>query len=128
MHLDNDRVEQLTGELANFEEIAKYLIPQPGDLPRLKGIDIYGGTVPLNGVVGGDHLIYVDFKQRFDLETRIPAGGRRGETGGRRDPETRALPGRESHLREPAFSSRHRQSLLTGGNAAVSRRAPAVRP
>ena len=71
MHLDNDRVEQLTGELANFEEIAKYLIPQPGDLPRLKGIDIYGGTVPLNGVVGGDHLIYVDFKQRFDLEARI---------------------------------------------------------
>src|SRR5713226_1302651 len=71
MHLDNDRVEQLTGELANFEEIAKYLIPQPGDLPRLKGIDIYGGTMALNGVVGGDHLIYVDFKQRFDLEARI---------------------------------------------------------
>jgi serine phosphatase RsbU (regulator of sigma subunit) len=71
MHTDNDLVKQLTSELANFEEIAKYLMPQPGELPRLQGIDIYGGTIPLNGVVGGDHLIYVDFKQRFDLEARI---------------------------------------------------------
>ncbi len=72
-------MRQLTGELANFEEIAKHLIPQPGDLPRLDGIDVYGGTIPLNGVVGGDHLIYVDFKQRFDLEARIQqalGGGR----------------------------------------------------
>src|ERR1700724_1890995 len=74
-------VKQLTGELANFEEIAKYLIPQPGDLPRLEGIDTYGGTIPLNGVVGGDHLIYVDFKQRFDLEARI----RQGVEDGRHD-------------------------------------------
>jgi serine phosphatase RsbU (regulator of sigma subunit) len=71
MHVDNDLVNRLTNELANFEEIAKYLIPQPGDLPRLQGIEIYGGTIPLNGIVGGDHLIYVDFKQRFDLNTRI---------------------------------------------------------
>jgi serine phosphatase RsbU (regulator of sigma subunit) len=68
------RVRQLTGELENFEEIATYLIPQPGDVPRLRGIDIHGGTLPLNGVVGGDHLIYVDFKQRFDLEARIQKG------------------------------------------------------
>ncbi len=67
-------VKQLTGELENFEEIAKYLIPQPGELPRLHGIDICGGTLALNGVVGGDHLIYVDFKQRFDLEARIRHG------------------------------------------------------
>lgn len=67
-------VRQLTGELENFEEIAKYLIPQPGDLPRLRGIDIHGGTIPLNGLVGGDHIIYVDFKQRFDLDARIQHG------------------------------------------------------
>jgi serine phosphatase RsbU (regulator of sigma subunit) len=71
MHSDNELVKQLTGELANFEEIAKNLIPKPGDLPKLHGIDIYGGTLPLNGVVGGDHLIYVDFKRRFDLDARI---------------------------------------------------------
>jgi serine phosphatase RsbU (regulator of sigma subunit) len=64
-------VKQLTSELANFEEIAKNLIPRPGERPRLNGVDVYGGTLPLNGVVGGDHLIYVDFKQRFDLDARI---------------------------------------------------------
>ena len=62
---------QLADELANFEEIVKHLIPQPGDVPRLHGIDICGGTLALHGSVGGDHLIYVDFKQRFDLELRI---------------------------------------------------------
>ena len=30
-----------------------------------------GETLPLNGIVDGDHLIYVDFKKRHDLEARI---------------------------------------------------------
>ena len=64
-------VTHLPGELENFEEIVKHLIPQPGDIPRIDGIDIYGGTLSLHGPSGGDHLIYVDFNQRFDLETRI---------------------------------------------------------
>jgi serine phosphatase RsbU (regulator of sigma subunit) len=72
MHTDiNHLVTRLTSELENFEEIATYLIPQPGEVPRLDGIDVCGGTLALNGVVGGDHLIYVDFNQRFDLEARI---------------------------------------------------------
>jgi serine phosphatase RsbU (regulator of sigma subunit) len=66
-----DVVTQLARELANFEEIARHLVPKPGDLPALAGIDVHGGTLALSGVVGGDHLIYVDFKQRFDLEARI---------------------------------------------------------
>lgn len=71
-YADADRLlDQLTGELDNFESIARFLLPQPGDLPRLRGIDIYGGTISLNGDIGGDHLIYVDFKQRFDLTARI---------------------------------------------------------
>ena len=64
---DPDTLRQLIDELANFEDIAKSLIPQPGDLPRLQGIDVAGRTLALNGIVGGDHIIYVDFKQRFDL-------------------------------------------------------------
>ena len=64
-------LDRLTGELENFESIARFLLPQPGDLPCLRGIDIYGGTIALNGDIGGDHLIYVDFKQRFDLPARI---------------------------------------------------------
>jgi serine phosphatase RsbU (regulator of sigma subunit) len=75
MHSDvSTLVRRLTGEMENFEEIAKHLIPQPGDLPGLRGIDVHGGTIPLNGLVGGDHIIYVDFKQRFDLDARIQRG------------------------------------------------------
>lgn len=67
----SDLVKQLTGELQNFEDIARFLIAQSGDFPRLRGIDIYGGTVPVSGVMGGDHLIVIDFKERFDLDVRI---------------------------------------------------------
>lgn len=73
-----DRVKQLTGELENFEDIAKCLLPQPGEVPRLHGIDVHGGTLALNGVVGGDHIIYVDFKQRFDLHARITHAAEEG--------------------------------------------------
>ena len=67
----NELLERLKGELRNFEEIAKYLRPLPEDVPQLDGIDVYGGTLVLNGAVGGDHIIYVDFKQRYDLGARI---------------------------------------------------------
>jgi serine phosphatase RsbU (regulator of sigma subunit) len=62
---------ELSGELDNFQEIARYLLPRPGDVPQLEGVDVCGGTLALNGVVGGDHIIYVDFKRRFDLPARI---------------------------------------------------------
>jgi serine phosphatase RsbU (regulator of sigma subunit) len=64
-------LEQLIDELNNFQEIAGYLVPRPGHLPAIRGMDVYGGTLALNGSVGGDHIIYVDFKQRFDLQARI---------------------------------------------------------
>src|SRR5580765_2544010 len=67
----NGLLRQLTSELDNFEAIAKYLLPQPGEIPKLRGLDVWGGTMALTGVVGGDHIIYVDFKQRFDLDARI---------------------------------------------------------
>lgn len=64
-------LRQLADELDNFETIATYLLPQPGDVPALQGIDVWGGTLPLAGHVGGDHLIYIDFKRGFDLDARI---------------------------------------------------------
>lgn len=88
-----DLLQQLTSELENFETIARPLLPQPGELPRIDGIDVYGGTLPLNGLVGGDHLIYVDFKQRFDLEARIAqalASGRSEVAENLRDCQHRA--------------------------------------
>jgi serine phosphatase RsbU (regulator of sigma subunit) len=70
---------QLNSELENFQEIAKYLLPRAGEVPRLQGIDVHGGTLALNGVVGGDHIMYVDFKQRFDLPARIEHATARGK-------------------------------------------------
>ncbi len=64
-------VRQLTGELENFQEIAQYIKPMAGELPKLPGLDIYGETIPLNGIVGGDHILYVDFSRRYDLDARI---------------------------------------------------------
>src|SRR5437773_8296728 len=71
-------LRQLVGELDNFEGIAKYLLPQPGEVPKLQGIDVWGGTLPFTGAVGGDHIIYVDFKQRFDLDARIKHATEKG--------------------------------------------------
>jgi serine phosphatase RsbU (regulator of sigma subunit) len=66
-----DSLELLAGELKNFHEIVGNILPLPGEIPTLHGIDVYGNSIPLNGVVGGDHLIYVDFKKRYDLNARI---------------------------------------------------------
>jgi serine phosphatase RsbU (regulator of sigma subunit) len=73
-----DLLGHLIGELDNFEQIAQYLLPEPGDLPRLHGVDVFGGTLALNGAIGGDHIIYVDFKQRFNLPARIDDAVARG--------------------------------------------------
>jgi serine phosphatase RsbU (regulator of sigma subunit) len=72
-------IRALTGELENFQQIAQQLLPQAGDLPRLKGMDVFGGVAALNGTVGGDHLIYLDFKRRFNLSARIDAAFARGQ-------------------------------------------------
>ena len=66
-----EELQRLTRELENFQQIAKFLVPLPGEIPRINGIDVWGGTMPLLGDVGGDHITYVDFKQRFDLNARI---------------------------------------------------------
>lgn len=70
----------LAKELRNFEDIAHQIIPDPGEVPRLDGIEVWGGTRPLSGAIGGDHLIYVDFKQRYDLDARIAAASAAGQS------------------------------------------------
>lgn len=74
-------LRKLQRELDHFTDMAVDLLPRPGELPRLESVDVYGGTLPLSGEVGGDHIIYVDFKQRFDLKARIA----RAEAEGRPD-------------------------------------------
>lgn len=72
-------LRRLTRELDNFQDIAKHLLPLPGEVPRLRGIDVWGGCMPLAGTVGGDHLVYLDFKQRFDLQARIDQAHKDGK-------------------------------------------------
>src|SRR3954454_9145817 len=74
-------LRRLQRELDHFTDMAVELLPRPGELPQIPSIDVYGGTMALNGEVGGDHIIYVDFKQRFDLRARIA----RAEAEGRPD-------------------------------------------
>ena len=62
----NDR-----NEIINFQKIAKNIKPNPGEIPSIKGLDIYGETISLLGEVCGDHIIYVDFAKRFNLDERI---------------------------------------------------------
>src|SRR2546426_7864118 len=64
-------IMQLASELDNFQELARSFIPTPGDIPNVNGIDIFGGTLALSGSVGGDLIVYLDFKQLFDLDARI---------------------------------------------------------
>jgi len=71
MKVQPDPLDLLRDELKNFQEIAKHIVPLPGEFPSLQGIEVCGGTIPLNGTVGGDHIIYLDFKKRFDLQARI---------------------------------------------------------
>ena len=53
------------------EYTALHLIPSPGAIPRIPGVDIFGITLPFNGVAGGDLITYVNFQDRFDLDVRI---------------------------------------------------------
>ena len=63
--------DEAADELDNFREIARVLRPSSGGIPRLKGVDIYGTSVPLQKETGGDHIIYIDFNQRYDMPRSI---------------------------------------------------------
>ncbi len=66
-----ERGVDAVGELSNLQEIASYLRPSAGSHLRVQGIDVAGVSLPIHGSVGGDHLIYLDFRKRYDLEARI---------------------------------------------------------
>ncbi len=66
-------------EVANFREIARLLKPSTGELPDVPGLEIHGISRPLmDALIGGDHLVYLDFKKRFDLPARIDNARRSG--------------------------------------------------
>jgi serine phosphatase RsbU (regulator of sigma subunit) len=71
LHKFEQQLRSLIDELENFEEISKYLKPLPGEIPHVKNMDIYGDTISLKSIIGGDHIVYVDFNKRYDLDALI---------------------------------------------------------
>jgi len=78
LHKFEQQLRSLIDELENFEEIAKYLKPLPGDIPKVHNMDIFGDTISLKGIIGGDHIVYVDFNKRYDLDALIKDVKNRG--------------------------------------------------
>jgi len=72
-----DRIVQLEAELANFRSMMDYVHWIPDTL-SLSNIEAYGQTYPLNGVLGGDHIIFVDFESRYNLAARIETARKKG--------------------------------------------------
>ena len=69
----------MKGELENLHEIVGAIKPSSGELPELENIDVFGGSLPMNGIAGGDHIIYIDFSKRYDLDVRINDALENGE-------------------------------------------------
>ncbi len=74
------KLNHLQEELENFEEIALQLEPDPGEIPNLPGIDVFGTSIALAGAIGGDHIIYVDVNKRHDLDARIARAEKTGKS------------------------------------------------
>jgi serine phosphatase RsbU (regulator of sigma subunit) len=52
------------------EYFRKRLMPVEGVIPQLAGIDMYGNSIPAEGV-GGDLFEYINFQQRYNIDARI---------------------------------------------------------
>jgi len=71
--------DDASGERDRFRREIKTLVPAPGEVPDLDGrLDVAWASIPLNGIIGGDHLMFVDFRKRFDLEARLEEAERLG--------------------------------------------------
>jgi serine phosphatase RsbU (regulator of sigma subunit) len=60
----------LQSELGIDEYLRKRLMPAEVAIPHLVGIDMYGRSIPA-GLVGGDLVEYINFQQRYDIDSRI---------------------------------------------------------
>jgi len=74
---EQERLARLEQELANFRALMAHVHATPEEL-SLKSIDIHGATFPLDGELGGDHIVFVDFARRYDLDHLIEDAERAG--------------------------------------------------
>jgi serine phosphatase RsbU (regulator of sigma subunit) len=66
-------------ELENFVDVLKLIGPEHQTV-KIGGVEIYGGSTFLNGAVGGDHLVFLDFDRRYDLGHRIKLAEQGGKS------------------------------------------------
>ena len=52
------------------EYLRNRLMPVEGAIPHLRGIEMYGDSIPV-GTVGGDLFEYINFQQRYNIDARI---------------------------------------------------------
>src|SRR5216110_3220717 len=52
------------------EYLRERLMPVEGSIPHISGIEMYGNSVPVESV-GGDLFEYINFQQRYDIDSRI---------------------------------------------------------
>ncbi len=64
---------------AGAQYLAQCLIPEAGVIPQIANVDIYGMTIPLNEIAGGDLITFVDFRERYDLDARIARASAQGQ-------------------------------------------------
>src|SRR3954464_11263816 len=57
-------------ELSIDEYLRKRLMPVEGAIPHVRGIEMYGNSIPA-GPVGGDLFEYINFQQRYNIDARI---------------------------------------------------------
>jgi serine phosphatase RsbU (regulator of sigma subunit) len=57
-------------EIENFVHIVRRIRP-PSQPARRGAVEVHGDTVFLNGAAGGDHIVYLDFEKRYDIDRRI---------------------------------------------------------
>jgi serine phosphatase RsbU (regulator of sigma subunit) len=67
----------LEAELENFRSMMDYVHWIP-DTISLSNVEAFGQTFPLNGVLGGDHIIFIDFARRYNLSQRIENALKKG--------------------------------------------------
>jgi len=63
---------EYSAELENFTDVVQRIRPRSAGI-QVGDIDIYGDSTFLNGAAGGDHIVYLDFDQRYDLDKRAEA-------------------------------------------------------
>jgi len=61
--------------------LSQRLMPAAGAIPHVPGIDIYGMTLPFNGIAGGDLVTYLNFQERYDLDVRVRRAVNQGQVG-----------------------------------------------